>query len=116
MALRMIPPEIVEDCRAKAEAPTPSPPKEAEDVPDELPPLDAPVSDKPESSEQGTLDDLDKEKEPIPDAIKKAKMAKSKAPDADAKLELPKPMPKEDTPRERIEAGTEPGFFSSILE
>jgi hypothetical protein len=102
-------------------APAASPVSAAPGIPEELPPLDAPI--KNETPEAGTLADL--EKETIPDAIKKAKMAKAKveAP-KEAIKELPKdepkiekPLPPSDyTPRERIQAGQEAGFFSNVLD
>lgn len=96
---------------AKPEAKEPE-----KEVPEELPPLEElPKPD--ENLEHGTIEDLDKEN--IPDAIKKAKLAKAKPetrPAAEPTAEDMKKARDEYTPSERIKAGAEAGFFSNILE
>ena len=131
-------PSLAEDIVAKAseakEAKAEPISKEKEEVPEELPPLDEnPMQDKSEeSAEIGTLDEL--EKESIPQEIKRAKLAKTRLPEAKAEAEGY-------TAKERIKVGTEDegtkseqwhaseqftrsqvsrtqlvGFFSNILE
>lgn len=100
-----------------------------QEVPDELPPLSTDgLSTMPDSKEEGTLEDL--EKEGIPDAIKKAKLAKAKSSSAPepiyekpaSSVEIPQRIPLPDkiitspTTRERITSGSETGFFSNLLE
>lgn len=120
-------PSLAEDIAAKPAAPTvaPAPAPVPASIPEELPPLDVP-SDKNEPAEAGTLADL--ETATIPDAIKKAKMAKIKSTDApkadtsvfpkeEMKIEMPKPLPAADySTRERIQAGQEAGFFSNVQD
>ncbi len=129
-------PSLAEDIAAKpaptvAPAPAPMPAPAAATtvapapIPEELPPLDTPA-DKNEPAEAGTLADL--ETATIPDAIKRAKMAKIKSTDApktdtsfsqkeEIKMEIPKPLPAADySTRERIQAGQEAGFFSNVQD
>ena len=91
-----------------------------EEVPEELPPLEDAISQikTQDSAEQGTIDDL--EKENIPQEVKNAKLAKTRAPPAKTAMELKT----EDVQKakenysvaERIKSGAEIGFFSNILE
>ncbi|MBI3027271.1 hypothetical protein HYY70_04090 [Candidatus Woesearchaeota archaeon] len=122
-------PPLAEEIVAKAAAPkkeaaeTAQPataPKEQEkqEVPEELPPIDESATKTEEAVEPGTLDDLDKED--IPEEVRKAKLAKSKIVDSktapEAKVEEIKMAKDMYTPKERIQAGAEVGFFSNILE
>lgn len=108
-------PPLAEDILAKAsesqkEAKAEAPAKAAaqEEVPEELPPLEEPPKTD-ETLEPGTLEDLGKDAIPIPEEIKKAKLAKSKPEET--------PIAREKyTTNERIKAGIEPGFFSNMSE
>ena len=129
-------PPLAEEIAAKVEQKQES----SQDTPDELPPLDtSAVTPRAYPLENGTLEDL--EKPGIPDAIKKAKMAKmgnapelptlqSTAPREEIPAELPKidisSMARESSfsasamssmsTNERISAGNEVGFFSNLLD
>ena len=129
-------PPLAEEIAAKVEQKQES----SQDTPDELPPLDtSAVTPRAYPLENGTLEDL--EKPGIPDAIKKAKMAKmgnapelptlqSTAPKEEIPAELPKidisSMARESSfsasamssmsTNERISAGNEVGFFSNLLD
>jgi hypothetical protein len=89
-------------------------------APDELPSLETAPSDQP-IHEQGSLSDLSPDQEAIPDAIKKAKLAKLKGPEGDAapqeasSKDLPKPSD-DFSVKERIKSGSEIGFFSTVLD
>ena len=95
--------------------PQPAEQETQNEAPEELPPLEAV---QPEA-EQGSLSDLGaSEPEAIPDAIKKAKLAKLKGPETQSdsrNAELPKPSD-DFSVKERIKSGSELGFFSSVLD
>ena len=110
--------KISEEPKAEAKVES-TPAKEAlkDEVPDELPPLAEPIIEKKEF-DSGTLEDL--EKETLPDAIRKAKMAKITVPEERPKIaitpDIIKSSKEEFTIKERISAGAETGFFSNIIE
>lgn len=115
-------PPLAEEVVAKTLEPKkevkPEPKEPEKEVPEELPPLEE-LPKAEESLEHGTIEDLDKEN--IPEAIKKAKLAKTKPaepkPAAEAIAEEMKKRAKDEySPSERIKAGAEVGFFSNILE